>query len=77
MATSGSRQNKAVKQQELSRDFPEVLEGTAAKTAGLSVDQCPYEIQDQRRIAWMTGWYDEHMRRKLGHIFTKYNMEYP
>lgn len=61
----------------LDRNFPEVPEGEAGYKEGMDVDDCPYPIQDIRRTAWMTGWYDEKFRNVLGHIWAKYGLEYP
>jgi len=72
----------AIEPIELPRTAKEVAEGEAAFVAGQTIADCPYPQGqgldgNKARSAWMTGWYDEKMRAKLGHIWNKYGTTYP
>lgn len=72
--TSDQKQNSTIDPQ--TRLKPEYQEGRQAFFAGREVRECVYQFGDQR-VAWLTGWYDERTRSRLGHIFESRGIEWP
>lgn len=61
----------------LDRDCSEVRAGERAFEKGKKVNECPYAISNPRRTAWMTGWYDERTKLRLGKIFERNGISWP
>lgn len=61
----------------LKRNLPEVPQGARSFHEGVHVDDCPYRNGDNRRVSWMTGWYDERMKHEFGHIFRRHKITWP
>lgn len=55
-------------------------EGQAAFLSGLSDNDCPYPIGsslDGSRRSWLSGFFDEKIKQKLGSFFARHGVEYP
>lgn len=59
------------------RRFAEYSFGRSAFMVGLDLDDCPGNLNNNERIAWFTGWYDERINKSVGPVLKRYGQRWP
>lgn len=62
---------------DLPRHYDECRMGESDFKNGRPISNCPFPMGDERRKRWMTGWYDARTRKRLGHIFERWRLQWP